>query len=69
MPHAHSLRRPVESRRALAQRRKMLALGAALAIGIAMALAFLLMGCGGWSSAASRQRPCTSLTLLLHQDG
>jgi uncharacterized protein GlcG (DUF336 family) len=50
MPYAHSLRRPVESRRALAQRRKMLALGAVLAIGIATALAFLLMGCGGGSS-------------------
>jgi uncharacterized protein GlcG (DUF336 family) len=50
MPFAHSLRRPVQSRRALAQRRKMLALGAVLAIGIATALAFLLMGCGGGSS-------------------
>jgi uncharacterized protein GlcG (DUF336 family) len=50
MPYAHSLRRPVESRRALAQRRKMLALGAVVAIGIATALAFLLMGCGGGSS-------------------
>jgi uncharacterized protein GlcG (DUF336 family) len=50
MPFTHTLRRPVESGRALAQRRKMLALGAVLAIGIAAALAFLLMGCGGGSS-------------------
>jgi uncharacterized protein GlcG (DUF336 family) len=50
MPFAHSLRRPVESRRALAQRRKMLAMGAVLAIAIALALGFLLMGCGGGSS-------------------
>ena len=50
MPYTHSLRRPVGSRRALAQRRKMLVLGAVLAIGIAAALAFLLIGCGGGSS-------------------
>src|ERR1700681_1847735 len=50
MPYAHSLRRPVGSRRALAQRRKMLVLGAVLAIGVAAALAFLLIGCGGGSS-------------------
>jgi hypothetical protein len=37
----HSLRNPVESHRALAQRKRMLALGVVLAIGIATALAFL----------------------------
>jgi hypothetical protein len=36
----HSLRQTVESHRALAQRKKMLALGFVLAIGIATALAF-----------------------------
>ena len=51
MPTTHSLRRPVESHRALAQRNKALAFGIVLAIGIAMALAFLLAGCGGGASA------------------
>jgi hypothetical protein len=37
----HSLRNPVESHRALALRKRMLALGVVLAIGIATALAFL----------------------------
>ncbi len=37
----HSLRNPVESHRALAKRKKMLALGVVLAIGIATALALL----------------------------
>jgi len=37
----HSLRNPVESHRALAQRKRMLALGVVLAIGAATALAFL----------------------------
>lgn len=47
MRKAHSIRRPVETRRALGQRQKTLALGFVLAIGIAGALAFLLLGCGG----------------------
>jgi hypothetical protein len=37
----HFLRQPVQSHRALAQRKKMLALGIALAIGIVTALALL----------------------------
>jgi hypothetical protein len=37
----HSLRNPVDSRHALAKRKKMLALGVLLAAGIATALAFL----------------------------
>jgi hypothetical protein len=37
----HLLRQPVESHRALAQRKKMLALGIVLAIGIVTALALL----------------------------
>ena len=37
----HSLRSPLESHRALARRKKMLALGVVLAAGIATALAFL----------------------------
>jgi hypothetical protein len=42
MPTTHSLRRPVESHRALAQRNKTMALAIAIAIGIAAALALLL---------------------------
>jgi uncharacterized protein GlcG (DUF336 family) len=53
MAITHSLRRPVESHRALAQRKKTLALAFVLAIGIAVALGFLLAGCGGGSSGAA----------------
>jgi uncharacterized protein GlcG (DUF336 family) len=52
METTHRLRRPVESRRALKQRQKMLGLGIALALGIAGALALLLIGCGGGGSTA-----------------
>jgi uncharacterized protein GlcG (DUF336 family) len=52
METTHRLRKPVESRRALQQRQKMLVLGIALALGIAGALAMLLIGCGGGSSSA-----------------
>jgi len=45
MPTSRSFRRQVESSRALAQRKQMLALGIALALGFLTALAFLLMGC------------------------
>ncbi len=51
METTHSLRKPVESRRALAQRKKTLALGVLLALGIALALMFIIVGCGGGSSA------------------
>jgi len=51
MATAHTLRKSVESRRALQQRKKTLALGIFLAFGIAGALAMLLLGCGGGSSA------------------
>jgi uncharacterized protein GlcG (DUF336 family) len=47
MRKTHFIRRPVETRRALEQRKKTLALGFVLALGIAGALAFLLLGCGG----------------------
>src|SRR3979490_2175287 len=46
-----TLRKPVESRRALRQRKKTLALGIFLAFGIAGALAMLLIGCGSGNSA------------------
>jgi uncharacterized protein GlcG (DUF336 family) len=51
METTDTLRKPVESRRALRRRKKTLALGIAVAIGIAGALAMLLIGCGGGSSA------------------
>jgi uncharacterized protein GlcG (DUF336 family) len=50
MESTHTLRKPVESRRALQQRNKMLALGIFLALGIALALAMIIVGCGGGSS-------------------
>ena len=67
----HSLRRPVHSNHALAQRRKTLALGMALAIGIALALAFLLAGCGGGSSnsaAAAAVTPSSPALTLSASD-
>jgi uncharacterized protein GlcG (DUF336 family) len=46
METTHTLRKPVESRYALRQRRKTLALGILLAFGIAAALMMMLIGCG-----------------------
>ena len=46
-----TLRRPIESRRALRQRKKTLALGVFLPLGIAGALAMLLIGCGAGASS------------------
>ena len=68
MPTTHSLRRAVESHRALTQRNKTLALAIVIAIGIATALAFLLAGCGGGSASQSQDPPAaipttTSVTL------
>src|SRR5262249_27636022 len=53
MATTHSLRRPVESNRALAHRKKTLAFAFLLAIGIAVAMGLLLVGCGGGSSGAA----------------
>jgi uncharacterized protein GlcG (DUF336 family) len=50
METTRTLRRPVESRRALRQRNKTLALGFFLALGIALALAMIMVGCGSGSS-------------------
>jgi len=52
METTHTLRRPVESRRALRQRKRTLALGVFLAVGIALALVMITVGCGGGSSTA-----------------
>src|SRR5260221_3951672 len=46
MGTTHTLRKPVESRHALRQRRKALALGILMAFGIAAALMMMLIGCG-----------------------
>jgi uncharacterized protein GlcG (DUF336 family) len=48
-----ALRRPVESQRAYAHRRKTLALGMILALGIAAALMLLLVGCGSGMATSS----------------
>jgi uncharacterized protein GlcG (DUF336 family) len=53
METTHTLRKPVESRRALQARQRTLALGIALAAGIAGALMMLLIGCGGGSSTTT----------------
>src|SRR5580658_5849373 len=52
MQTERTLRRPVASRHALAQRQKTLAVGILLALGLAGVLAFLLLGCGGGGAAA-----------------
>jgi uncharacterized protein GlcG (DUF336 family) len=51
METIHTLRKSVESRRALQQRNKTLALGVFLALGIALALVMIIVGCGGGSNA------------------
>jgi uncharacterized protein GlcG (DUF336 family) len=51
MATTHKLRKPLEARHVLQQRKKILVLGVVLALGIAGALALLLIGCGGGSSA------------------
>lgn len=62
MPTEHSIRKPVASRQALQQRRKMLALGFLLALGIFGTLALLLVSCGGGSSAPAV--PTAAATVL-----
>jgi uncharacterized protein GlcG (DUF336 family) len=59
MQKTRLLRRPVESHRALDQRKKILVLTAALALGLAGTLALLLAGCGGGNSGAIVPPPPT----------
>ena len=68
METTHTLRRPVQSRRALQQRQKTLALGVALAVGIAGALAMLLIGCGGGSSTSVVPPPAPAVQALQTAD-
>jgi len=51
MAKIRALRRPSESHRALAHRKRVLLFGIALALGIIAALAFLLEGCGGGATS------------------
>jgi hypothetical protein len=55
----HTLRKPVESRRAYVQRRKTIVLAMMLALGLALAIAFLMIGCGSATSATTRALPAT----------
>jgi len=62
----HILRKPVESWRAYAKRRKTIALGMLLALGLVAALAVLLTGCGGGavvSTASTPSSPATATVL------
>lgn len=60
----HTLRRPVESRRAYQQRRRTIVWGMLLAIGIAVALTVLMVGCGNVSPASSVTPPSSSVAPL-----
>jgi uncharacterized protein GlcG (DUF336 family) len=64
MEPTHTLRRPVESRRALQQRSKTVMLGVCLALGIALALAMLIIGCGVGTSAPVVPPPVTPVQAL-----
>ena len=64
MEATHKLRKPVESQRALQQRRKTLAVAILLAAGIASALAMLLVGCGGGTSAPVAPPPIPAVQAL-----
>ena len=64
MATTHTLRKPVQSRRALRQRNKTLALGVFLALGIALALMMIIVGCGGGSSAPIVPPPVTAVQPL-----
>jgi uncharacterized protein GlcG (DUF336 family) len=51
MAATHKLGKPVESQQVLRSRRKMLVVGVFVTLGISGVLAFLLLGCGGGTSA------------------
>jgi uncharacterized protein GlcG (DUF336 family) len=64
METTHTLRKLVEARRALQQRKKTLILGIYLKLGIAGVLAMLLIGCGGGSSAPVAPPPIPTVQAL-----
>jgi uncharacterized protein GlcG (DUF336 family) len=68
MASTHTLRKPVESHRALAHRKKTLALGIFLALGIAGALVMLMIGCGGGSSVPLAAPPVPAVQALQATD-
>lgn len=68
MATTHKLRKPVESRHVLHQRKKILVLGVVLALGIAGALTLLLIGCGGGSSAPVSPAPVPAVQPLQAAD-
>ena len=68
MATTHKLRKPVEARQVLQQRKKILALGVVVALGIAAALALLLIGCGGGSSAPVSPPPVPAVQPLQAAD-
>ncbi|HKV64033.1 MAG TPA: heme-binding protein [Candidatus Acidoferrum sp.] len=64
MEKTYTLRKPVESRRALRQRNKTLALGVFLALGIALALVMIIVGCGGGNTAPVAPPPIAAVQAL-----
>ncbi len=60
----HRLRTPLDSRRALQQRRRALALGIAIALGLAGALMLFLVGCGGATVSPASPSPITPVQPL-----
>ncbi len=64
METTHTLRKLVEARRALQQRKKTLILGIFLELGIAGVLAMLLIGCAGGSSAPVAPPPIPTVQAL-----
>ena len=64
MQTAHTLRKLVEPRRALQQRKKTLILGIFLELGIAGVLAMLLIGCAGGSSTPVAAPPIPAVQAL-----
>jgi len=64
----HLLRKPLESRRAYQQRRRLLALGMLFAALLAGALAILLLGCGGGTPTAISRPPLPGVPPLSFAD-
>jgi len=68
METTHKLRKPVQARRALQQRKQTLVLGIALALLLAGALALLLIGCGGGATALVTPPPVPAVQALQAAD-
>src|SRR6267154_2843900 len=68
MGTTHTLRKLVESRQALRQRRKTLALGILLAFGIAAALMMMLIGCGVGTNTSVVPPPVAAVQPLQTSD-